>query len=137
MATVDDFSKIEMKIGTILTADFIEGADKLLKLSVDFGPITLPQIEVVGHSVSLEDEPGSEEEHRPEERDIRQILSGIRQYYQPEDLIGKQCPFITNLEPREMRGLVSSGMILAVGLEAGGAVLLHPDKSVPPGSMLR
>jgi methionyl-tRNA synthetase len=108
MATVDDFAKIEMRVGTIVTADYIPGADKLLKLLVDFG-----------------------------EETPRQILSGIREYYEPEQLIGKQCPFITNLDPRTMRGLTSYGMILAVGLESGGAVLLHPDTHVPNGSKLR
>ncbi|OGZ05493.1 MAG: methionine--tRNA ligase subunit beta [Candidatus Lloydbacteria bacterium RIFCSPHIGHO2_01_FULL_49_22] len=108
MATVEDFHAIEMKIGTIMTAEYIEGADKLLKLTVDFG-----------------------------EAEPRQILSGIREYYQPEELIGKQCPFVTNLEPRTMRGLTSYGMILAVGVADGGAVLLHPDKEVPAGSALR
>ncbi len=133
--TIDDFHKIELKIGTILVAEYIEGADKLLRLEVDFGPSTNPQIELGGHSVTLEDQPGSEEEHLPV-RDIRQILSGIREYYKPEDLVGKQCPFVTNLAPRTMRGLESHGMILAVGL-GESAVLLHPDKLVPPGSKLR
>jgi len=136
MATVQDFAKIEMKIGTILTAEYIEGADKLLKLSVDFGPFSTPQIEMSGHSISIEDEPASADEAQPT-NDVRQILSGIREYYEPEQLVGKQCPFITNLEPRTMRGLTSHGMILAVGLESGGAVLLHPDKEVPPGTKLR
>ena len=108
MSSVEDFGKIEMKIGTIVTADYIEGADKLLKLLVDFG-----------------------------EESPRQILSGIREYYEPEQLIGMQCPFITNLEPRTIRGLTSYGMILAVGLESGGAVLLHPDRHVDSGSKLR
>ena len=108
MATIDDFQAIEMKIGTILVAEYIGGADKLLRLEVDFG-----------------------------EETPRQILSGIREYYEPADLVGKQCPFVTNLEPRTMRGLVSSGMILAAGLEGGGAVLLHPDKQVPTGTKLR
>jgi methionyl-tRNA synthetase len=107
MATIDDFKAIEMKIGTILVAEYIEGADKLLRLEVDFG------------------------EEKP-----RQILSGIREYYAPEALIGKRCPFVTNLEPRTLRGLESHGMILAVKTEDGGAVLLHPDKDVVSGSRL-
>jgi methionyl-tRNA synthetase len=107
MATIDDFKAIEMKIGTILVAEYVEGADKLLRLEVDFG------------------------EEKP-----RQILSGIREYYQPEQLIGKRCPFVTNLEPRTLRGLESNGMILAVKTSDGGAVLLHPDKEVLPGSPL-
>lgn len=117
MATIDEFHAIEMKIGTILVAEFIEGADKLLRLEVDFGP----------KAVVADETP---------ERDVRQILSGIREYYQPEQLIGKQCPFVTNLEPRTMRGLTSHGMILAVGLSSGIA-LLHPDKEVSSGSSLR
>lgn len=117
MATIDEFHAIEMKIGTILSAEYIEGADKLLKLSVDFGP-----------KLGVED---------TEERDIRQILSGIREYYTPEALVGKQCPFVTNLAPRTMRGLVSDGMILAAGLPEGGIALLHPDKDVSPGAQLR
>lgn len=136
MATIEEFHNIEMKVGTILVAEYIEGADKLLRLEVDFGPIVFPQIEVAGRSASLEDEPGSEEERQPDTRDIRQILSGIREYYAPEELIGKQCPFVVNLPPRTMRGLESHGMILAVGLEHGIA-LLHPDKEVSPGSSLR
>lgn len=107
MATIDDFKTIEMKVGVILVAEYIEGADKLLRLEVDFG------------------------EERP-----RQILSGIREYYEPADLIGKRCPFVTNLEPRTLRGLESHGMILAVKTADGGAVLLHPDKEVLPGSPL-
>ncbi len=108
MITIDDFKKVEMKIGTIRTVEYIEGADKLLRLEVDFGG--------------------------PE---LVQILSGIREYYSPETLVGKQCPFIVNLEPRTLRGLTSNGMILAVGLAEGGAVLLHPDKEVPSGTILR
>ncbi|KKU79744.1 MAG: Methionine-tRNA ligase [Parcubacteria group bacterium GW2011_GWA2_47_7] len=126
-----------MKIGTVLSAEFIEGADKLLKLSVDFGPVVMPQIEAIGHTASYEDNLAGEDEQQPEARDIRQILSGIREYYQPEELVGKQFPFVTNLEPRTMRGLVSHGMILAVGLEGGGAALLQPDRDVSPGSKLR
>ena len=107
MATIDDFQAIEMKVGTILVAEYIEGADKLLRLEVDFG------------------------EEKP-----RQILSGIREYYQPEDLIGKRCPFVTNLAPRTLRGLESNGMILAVKTEDGGVALLHPDKEVAAGCKL-
>ena len=107
MATIDDFKNIEIKIGKIVSAAHIEGSEKLLKLLVDFG----------------ESEP-------------RQILSGIAKYYAPEDLVGKSCPFVTNLPPRAMMGLESNGMILAVKTEDGGAVLLHPDKEVSAGSML-
>ena len=108
MISIDQFKVVEAKIGTILTAEKVENADKLLRLTVDFGEATGP----------------------------RQILSGIAEYYAPESLIGKQCPFITNLEPRTIRGFESQGMILAGGLTEG-VTLLHPDKTVPPGTMLR
>ncbi|OGZ06899.1 MAG: hypothetical protein A3C13_02285 [Candidatus Lloydbacteria bacterium RIFCSPHIGHO2_02_FULL_50_11] len=123
MATIEDFKNIEMKIGTILVAEYIEGADKLLRLEVDFGP--------------KEKRSDMEAEAAIEgERDIRQILSGIREYYSPEQLIGEQCPFVTNLEPRTLRGLVSNGMILAVKSPDGGAILLHPERPTEAGSML-
>ncbi|MDO8520540.1 MAG: hypothetical protein Q7S52_00295 [bacterium] len=157
MSTIEEFKNIEMKIGTILSAEYIEGADKLLKLSVDFGlkppkavrPIGLkhrtercspdPALRDLGpkkKETQAEGEPVVEMVEEKEERDVRQILSGIREYYSPEQLIGKQCPFVTNLEPRTMRGLVSEGMILAVKTKDGGAILLHPDKETEAGSML-
>lgn len=105
-ATFDDFKKIEMKIGKILTAEKIEGADRLLKLEVDFGEFK------------------------------RQIVSGIAEFYTPESLIGKECPFIVNLEPRKFMGVESQGMLMATGVD-GSAVLMHPDKEVPPGSNIR
>lgn len=104
-ATIDDFAKIEIKVGTILTAEFIEGADKLLRLTVDFG-----------------------------EAEPRQILSGIRMYYQPEELIGKQCPFVTNLAPRKMKGLESFGMILAARTGDDKLALFHPNIKTDNGA---
>ena len=136
MATVDDFHKIEMMVGTILTAEYIEGADKLLKLTVDFGPLPKPEVPAVEQSDATATPLAPADETAPTQ-DIRQILSGIRAYYEPEQLIGKQCPFVTNLDPRTMRGLVSYGMILAAGPADGGAVLLHPDKPIPNGTKLR
>jgi len=106
--TIDDFAKVEIKMGKILTAERIEGSDKLLKLSIDLG-----------------------------EGSPRTICSGIAQYYQPEEVIGKMVPVITNLAPRKMRGVESNGMvIMAVNEEQGGhvPVLLSPLKEVPPGS---
>ena len=86
MITIDDFKKVEIKIGEILSVENIEGSDKLLKLKVNFG---------------------TEE---------RQVLSGIKAYFpDPHALVGKRCPFVTNLEPRMMMGLESQAMILAVG----------------------
>lgn len=106
--TFEDFKKLEIKIGKILSAEKIEGADKLLKLEVDFG-----------------DSPSK-----------RQIVSGIAEFYTPESLIGKKFPFITNLEPRIIRGVESQGMILAVDND-GEIALLNPDKEVPMGSVVR
>jgi methionyl-tRNA synthetase len=97
-ATIDDFAKIEIRIGTILTVDYIEGADKLLRLTIDFG-----------------------------EAEPRQILSGIRKYYTPEELVGKQCPFVVNLAPRTMKGLTSYGMILAARTGDDKLALLHTN----------
>jgi methionyl-tRNA synthetase len=106
-ATIDDFQKIEMTLGTVLSVNIVEGADKLYILSVDMG------------------------EEKP-----RQILSGIREFVQPEDLLGKQFPFVTNLAPRMLRGHESQGMILA-GSDESGLALLNPSKPLKNGTKLR
>lgn len=106
-ATIDDFQKIELRLGTVLSADLIEGADKLYLLKVDFG-----------------------------EGVPRQILSGIREFVQPEELVGKQFPFVTNLAPRMLRGHESQGMILAASHEETLA-LLTPTIPLPNGTRLR
>lgn len=106
-ATIDDFSKIEIKVGTVLSVSVVEGADKLYILSVDFN------------------------ESKP-----RQILSGIREYVEAEELLGKQFPFVTNLPPRMLRGHESQGMILA-GSDENGLALFNPSKSLSNGTRLR
>lgn len=106
MINIDDFKKVEIKIGKILSAEKLENSDKLLKLSVDFG----------------EDAP-------------RQILSGIAEFYDPVTLVGLQAAFVTNLEPRTLRGEVSNGMILAA--DGGKPVILTPQQEVPPGSAVK
>jgi methionyl-tRNA synthetase len=106
-ATIDDFQKIEIKVGTVISVSVVEGADKLYILSVDLG------------------------EEKP-----RQILSGIREFVQPEDLLNKQFPFVTNLAPRMLRGHESQGMILA-GSDEGGLALLNPSKTLVNGTRLR
>lgn len=114
MISYEDFAKLEIKIGTILSVEVVENADKLLQLMVDVGEI---------------DEEGNQ---KP-----RQIISGIRKYFaDPEELVGKQCPFLTNLEPRVIRGLESQGMILAVGTEETFA-LLQPTIEVKAGSKIK
>lgn len=104
---IDDFAKLEFKVGTIIEAEEIEGSEKLLKLSVDLG-----------------------------EETPRQVLSGIKLYYKPEDLKGNQFIFITNLEPRKMMGLESQAMIMAADASED-VVLLVPQKHVPAGSKVR
>lgn len=98
-----DFQKLNLKIGKILTAEKVEKSDKLLKLEVDFG------------------------------EDKRQIISGIAKDYSTGELIDKNFVFITNLEPRQLMGLESQGMILAADVD-GKAVLLEPNKAVSPGT---
>jgi methionyl-tRNA synthetase len=105
--TIDDFQKVEIKVGTIISVDVVEGADKLYILKVDLG-----------------------------EEVPRQILSGIREYKQPEDLAGKQFPFVTNLAPRMLRGYESQGMILA-GSDEEGLALLNPTQPLVNGTRLR
>jgi len=83
----EDFSKIDIRVGTITNAEKVEKSEKLLKLEVDFG-----------------------------ELGKRQILTGMAMWYQPEGLIGMQTTFVINLEPRKMMGMESQGMIFAVGL---------------------
>ncbi len=105
--TIDDFQKVEIKVGTVLSVAVVEGADKLFVLKVDLGEVT-----------------------------PRQILSGIREYKRPEDLLGKQFPFVTNLAPRMLRGHESQGMILA-GSDEGGLALFNPTQLLANGTRLR
>lgn len=114
MISYDDFAKLEIKIGTILSAEVVEGADKLLRLLVDVG------------------EKDAEGNVMP-----RQIISGIRTYFEdPQTLVGRQCPFLTNLEPRTIRGFESQGMILAASNDDSFA-LLHPHVVLTPGSKVK
>jgi methionine--tRNA ligase beta chain len=107
MITYNDFQKLEIKIGTIKEAEKIEKSDKLIKLIVDLG-----------------------------EEELRTIVAGIGQKYSPEDLIDKQIPILTNLEPRELFGVLSNGMILAANDSDDLPVLLHPDKKIKSGSKI-
>lgn len=103
--TYDHFAKLDIRIGTIAAVEVVEGADKLLKLTVDLG----------------EDSP-------------RQIISGIRMYFEdPQEIVGKQCPFVANLQPRVIRGLESQGMIMAASVDDLFA-LLNPHVQLPPGT---
>lgn len=102
--TYEDFAKVQIRLGTIISAEIVEGADKLLLFQVDFGD------------------------------EKRQILSGIREFFAgPEELVGKQCPFIVNLKPRIIRGFESQGMILAASSDDIFG-LFTPHQPLPPGS---
>lgn len=107
MISFEDFKKLEIRIGKIISAEKVENSNKLLKLKVDFG------------------------------QETRQILAGIAKFYEPENLVGKECPFVFNLEPKMMGELESQGMILCASDEICQPVLLYPDKEVPPGNIIK
>lgn len=107
MITIDDFAKLELKVGTVLEAEEIPESEKLIKLKVDLG----------------EEEP-------------HQVLAGVKQWYKPEDFVGKQVVIIANLEPRQMMGLQSQGMMLAAD-SPDGPVFLTTGKEVKPGTKIR
>jgi methionine--tRNA ligase beta chain len=106
MISFEDFQKLDLKIGKIVAAENVDGADKLLKLEVDLG----------------------EEERR--------LVAGIAKFYQPENLIGREIVVVANLEPRNLMGIESQGMLLAAD-DDGRPVLLKPDEEVPPGTKIR
>src|SRR6267378_3159869 len=106
---IEDFTKVEMRVGQIKTAERIVGADKLLKLTVDIGT------------------------------EIRQICAGIAQYYEPEKLIGRKVAVVVNLAPRKLRGVESNGMIVAASVGPEGRPVLagFPDEDVEIGARLK
>ena len=106
---IEDFAKVEMRVGQIKTAERIVGADKLLKLTVDIGT------------------------------EIRQICAGIAQYYEPEKLIGRKVAVVVNLAPRKLRGVESNGMVIAAAVGPEGRPVLagFPDEDVEIGARLK
>ena len=125
----EDFKKLDIRIGEILAAEKVEGSEKLLKLTVDFGPAPIKP-EPVGEWIEVQTD------DKAEGRIKRQIIAGIAQFYAPEALVGKLCPFAYNLEPKMLAGLESQGMLLCPS-DKGNPILLHPDKMVPPGSVVK
>lgn len=120
MITYDDFKKVEIRAGKIVSAEKIPDTDKLLKLMVDFGEMT---------------EKVLEDGTRSSVPTKRQIVSGISLYFpDPASLAGKTCMFVTNLEPRTIKGHESNGMLFAVSDGAGNFSLLEPNPSIPPGT---
>lgn len=109
MINIDEFSKVEIRVGKILAAEKVQDTDKLLKLSVDMG------------------------EEQP-----RQIISGIAMYFPDlNTLIGTKCTFVANLEPRTIRGLESQGMILAVSTPEGQFSVLKVSEDIPAGTKVK
>lgn len=107
MINIEDFLKVEIRIGRILSAESVEGSEKLLKLSVDLG-----------------------------EAAPRQILSGVaKAVSDPAELVGKFVPIVANLAPRMMMGLESQGMMLCA--DDSSPVFLHPSRDVSPGSVVK
>lgn len=104
---IEDFAKIELKVGTVLECKKVEKADKLLCSQIDVG------------------------EEKP-----RTIVSGIAKYYTPEDMVGRQVIVVTNLKPAKLRGIESQGMVLCAEDENGDLALITPCKSVKSGSIV-
>ncbi len=105
--TFDDFAKIDLRVGTILSAEKVEKADKLLKLQVDMGT------------------------------EQRTIVSGIALHFKPEDIVGKQVTVVANLAPRKMRGIESQGMILMAEDAAGKLIFVSPVEHTNAGSEVK
>src|SRR5271154_601626 len=103
----DDFAKLDIRIGLVVAAEMVVGADKLIKCTVDLG-----------------------------EMGQRTIVSGIAQWKKPEELVGKKLPYIVNLAPRMLRGVESQGMLLAAS-DDNGVALLQPERDVPQGTKLK
>ena len=105
MIAIADFQKMDIRIATILEAEKIEGADRILKLTVDLGD------------------------------EKRQLVAGIALQYEAEKLIGRQVPVLCNLEPAQIRGVQSNGMLLCAAIPE--PVLLSPIKEVPNSSRVK
>jgi methionyl-tRNA synthetase len=104
---IDDFAKVELRVAQVKTAERVKGADKLLRLEVDLGT------------------------------EIRQLVAGIAEAYEPESLIGRKVVIVANLAPRKLRGLESNGMIVAASPEGGKPVLAGFLEDVPVGTRLK
>jgi methionyl-tRNA synthetase len=105
--TIDDFAKIDLRVGTVKVAERVPKSDKLLRLEIDIGT------------------------------EVRQVVAGIAEAYAPEPLIGRKVVIVANLAPRKLRGLESNGMIVAASLEGGKPVLAGFLEEVPPGARLK
>lgn len=105
--SIDDFAKVELRVGVVKVAERVPKADKLLRLEIDIGT------------------------------EVRQVVAGIAEAYAPETLIGRKVVIVANLAPRKLRGLESNGMIVAASLEGGKPVLASFLEDVPIGARLK
>ena len=105
--SIDDFARIALRVARVVSAQKVEKADKLLKLQLD-----------VGH-------------------EERTVVSGIAQWYQPADLVGRRVVLVANLKPAKLRGIVSQGMILAADDGEGNLVLVEPSGDIAVGAEVR
>ena len=112
--TIDDFKKADLRVGKILSAERVEGSEKLIKLSVDIG-----------------------EKNETGETAPRQIVAGIGKAYEPESLVGMRIIVVANLEYRKLMGLESQGMLLAATTEEGLPVILTTEKEVSSGAKIQ
>jgi methionyl-tRNA synthetase len=108
LISIDDFAKVDLRVGEVKSAEPVKGADKLLHLKVDIG----------------EPEP-------------RTIVAGIALAYKPEQLIGRKVVIVANLQPRKLRGLTSQGMIVAASIDGGLPVLAGFREDIPVGARLK
>ena len=134
MINYEEFSKMELRVVEILSAERIEGSDKLLKLEVSLGddPKT-----PTGSDASPQTSESSGEPFDPAQgKQTRQIIAGIGKAYDPEDIIGFKIVIVANLEPRQLMGIESQGMILAAKDSEGRPILLKPEQDVPAGSSI-
>jgi methionine--tRNA ligase beta chain len=104
--TFEEFQKLDMRIGRIVEANQIPGSRNLIRMIVDFGS------------------------------EKRQAVAGLLQWYKPEELVGKKCAFILNLQRRKFMGVESQCMILAAEDERGNVVILQPEKDISEGSKI-
>ena len=106
--SIDDFSKIDLRIAKIVNAEHVEGADKLLRLTLDVGALG-----------------------------TKQVFAGIKSAYDPATLVGRLTVMVANLAPRKMKFGMSEGMVLAASGEAPGLFILSPDAGAQPGMKVK
>lgn len=111
--TIDEFKNVDLRVAKIVSAERVEGSEKLLKLQVHAG-----DADGAGQAVA------------------RQVIAGIGKAYQPEALVGKSIVIVANLDPRKLMGLESHGMILAAHDEAGNPVIITAGEQAPAGSKI-